>query len=419
MAVKKVNIAEVIGGGYREFWNSKHRYLVCKGSRGSKKSCTAALKIIYNMMKYPQANTLVIRRVFNTLRDSCWTQLKWAAERLGVSHLWKFTLSPLEATYLPTNQKILFRGLDDPMSVTSITVDKGYLCWVWLEEAYQVEDEDSFNKVDLSIRGELPDNYFKQFIITFNPWNEHHWLKKRFFDNPDDNTLALTTTYKCNEWLGSDDIALFEQMKIRNPRRFRIEGEGEWGISEGLIYENFTEQEFDYREISKRKNTRAVFGLDWGYSNDPTAFIAAIVDQDTKEIYIFDEHYQKAMVNSEIASMIKYKGYAKEQIIGDSSEPKSIEELKRAGILRIKPAAKGKDSILNGIQFIQDFKLIVHPKCENTIIELSNYCWDTKDGIAINKPIDSYNHLMDALRYSMEQIKKKELFITDKSFYNI
>ena len=419
MAVKKVNIAEVIGGGYREFWNSKHRYLVCKGSRGSKKSCTAALKIIYNMMKYPQANTLVIRRVFNTLRDSCWKQLKWAAERLGVSHLWKFTLSPLEATYLPTGTKILFRGMDDPMSITSITVDKGYLCWVWLEEAYQVEDEDSFNKVDLSIRGELPDNYFKQFIITFNPWNEHHWLKKRFFDSPDENTLALTTTYKCNEWLGSDDIALFEQMKIRNPRRFRIEGEGEWGISEGLIYENFTEQEFDYREISKRKNTRAVFGLDWGYSNDPTAFICAIVDQDTKEIYIFDEHYQKAMVNSEIASMIKYKGYAKEQIIGDSSEPKSIEELKRAGILRIKPAAKGKDSILNGIQFIQDFKLIVHPKCENTIIELSNYCWDTKDGIAINKPIDSYNHLMDALRYSMEQIKKKELFITDKSFYNI
>ena len=416
---KRVNIADVIGSGYKEFWFSKHRYLVCKGSRGSKKSCSAALKIIYNMMKYPQANTLVIRRVFNTLRDSCWKQLKWAAERLGVSHLWKFTLSPLEATYLPTGTKILFRGMDDPMSITSITVDKGYLCWVWLEEAYQVEDEDSFNKVDLSIRGELPDNYFKQFIITFNPWNEHHWLKKRFFDNPDENTLALTTTYRCNEWLGKDDIALFEQMKIRNPRRYRIEGEGEWGISEGLIYENFIEQEFDYREISKRKSARAVFGLDWGYSNDPTAFIAAIVDQDTKEIFIFDEHYQKAMVNSEIASMIKYKGYAKEQIIGDSAEPKSIEELKRAGILRIKGAAKGKDSILNGIQFIQDFKLIVHPKCENTIIELSNYCWDTKDGIAINKPIDAYNHLMDALRYSMEQIKKKELFVTDKSFYNI
>ena len=287
------------------------------------------------------------------------------------------------------------------------------------EEAYQVENEDDFNKVDLSVRGELPEGYYKQFIITFNPWNEHHWLKRRFFDVEDDNVLALTTTYKNNEWLGPDDIALFEDMKVRNPRRYRIEGDGDWGISEGLIYENFVEQEFDYREISKRKNTKAIFGLDYGYTNDPTALIAAIVDQEAKEIYIFDEHYQKAMTNSDIVKMIKYKGYAKETIIADSSEPKSIEEIKRAGILRIKGAAKGRDSILNGIQFIQDFKLIVHPKCENTLVELNNYCWDIKDGIAINKPIDTYNHLMDALRYAMEQIKKKELFVTDKSFYNL
>ena len=136
MAAKRVNIAEVVGGGYKEFWNSKHRYLCVKGSRGSKKSCTAALKIIYNMMKYDKANTLVIRRVFNTLRDSCWTQLKWAAERLQVSHLWKFNLSPLSAEYLPTGQKIYFRGMDDPMSITSITVDKGYLCWVWLRKKH-------------------------------------------------------------------------------------------------------------------------------------------------------------------------------------------------------------------------------------------------------------------------------------------
>ena len=125
------------------------------------------------------------------------------------------------------------------------------------------------------------------------------------------------------------------------------------------------------------------------------------------------------MVNSEIAAMIKYKGYAKEQIIADSAEQKSIEEIKRAGIPRIKPAAKGPDSIRNGIQFIQDYKIIVHPKCENTLIELSNYCWDTKDGVAINKPIDAYNHLMDALRYAMEAIKRKELYLTDKRFYNL
>jgi phage terminase large subunit len=377
------------------------------------------MKIIYKMMQYPLANTLVIRRVFNTHKDSTFAQLKWAVNNLGVRHLWKFSLSPLEATYIPTGQKILFRGTDDPMSITSITVEKGYICFCWFEEFFQITDEDSFNKIDMSIRGELPEGYYKQIIMTFNPWSEKHWIKKRFYDNPDENTLALTTTYKTNEWLGPDDIALFESMKVRNPRRYAIEGLGEWGIAEGLVYEDFVEREFDYQEISKRKSVTSIFGLDFGYTNDPTAFICALVDQDTKELYIFDEHYEKAMTNSEIAAMIKYKGYAKEVIIADSSEPKSIEEIKRAGVMRIKGAAKGKDSILNGIQLIQDYKIIVHPKCENTILELSNYVWDTKDGVMINKPIDDYNHLLDSLRYGMERIKKKDLFVTDKSFYNI
>lgn len=377
------------------------------------------MKIIYRMMQYPLANTLVIRRVFNTHKDSTFAQLKWAVNNLGVRHLWKFSLSPLEATYIPTGQKILFRGTDDPMSITSITVEKGYICFCWFEEFFQITDEDSFNKIDMSIRGELPEGYYKQIIMTFNPWSEKHWIKKRFYDNPDENTLALTTTYKTNEWLGPDDIALFESMKIRNPRRYAIEGLGEWGIAEGLVYEDFVEREFDYQEISKRKSVTSIFGLDFGYTNDPTAFICALVDQDAKELYIFDEHYEKAMTNSEIAAMIKYKGYAKEVIIADSSEPKSIEEIKRAGVMRIKGAAKGKDSILNGIQLIQDYKIIVHPKCENTILELSNYVWDTKDGVMINKPIDDYNHLLDSLRYGMERIKKKDLYITDKSFYNI
>lgn len=420
MAMKKrVNIAQVIGAGYKDFWFSQHRYLIVKGGRGSKKSTTAALKIIYTMMKQPLTNALVIRRVFNTLRDSCFQQLKWAVERLQVSHLWKFTLSPLEAVYLPTGQRILFRGLDDPMSITSITVDKGYINLVWFEEFYQVEKEDDFNKIDMSIRGEMEPGYYKQIIMTFNPWSEKHWIKRRFFDNPDSNTLALTTTYKCNEWLGPDDIALFESMKVNNPRRYRIEGEGEWGVSQGLIYTNVSEREFDVLEVSKRPGTTSIFGLDFGYTNDPTAFICGIVDEKAKELYIYDEHYEKAMTNSDIAKMIKYKGYAKEQIIADSAEPKSIEEIKRAGIPRIKAAAKGKDSILNGIQLIQDYKLIVHPKCENTLLELSNYIWDTKDGAMINKPIDDYNHLLDALRYGMERIKRRDIFITDKSFYNL
>lgn len=401
----KINLPQIVGKGYATYWNYKGRYRVVKGGRGSKKSTTTALWIIYNMMKYPLANTLVIRRVFNTHKDSTYTQLKWASNILKVSHLWKFSKSPLEATYIPTGQKILFRGLDDPMSITSITVEHGHLCWCWFEEAFQIMNEDDFNKVDMSIRGELPKGYFKQITLSFNPWSEKHWLKKRFFDIKDEDILAITTDYTCNEFLGEDDKKLFEKMKINNPRRYNIEGLGNWGIAEGLVYSNFEELDFNVENIKKRPNVKSAFGLDFGYTNDPTAFIASLIDLDNMEIFIFDEHYQKAMSNKMIADMIKYKGYAKERIVGDSSEPKSIDDIKRQGIYRIKGARKGKDSILNGIQYIQDFKIYVHPKCENTIIELSNYVWDTKEGNVINKPIDDYNHLMDALRYSLEDIR--------------
>ena len=401
----KINLPQIVGKGYATYWNYKGRYRVVKGGRGSKKSTTTALWIIYNMMKYPLANTLVIRRVFNTHKDSTYTQLKWASNVLKVSHLWKFSKSPLEATYIPTGQKILFRGLDDPMSITSITVEHGHLCWCWFEEAFQVMNEDDFNKVDMSIRGELPKGYFKQITLSFNPWSEKHWLKKRFFDIKDEDVLAITTNYTCNEFLGEDDKKLFEKMKINNPRRYNIEGLGNWGIAEGLVYSNFEELDFNVENIKKRPNVKSAFGLDFGYTNDPTAFIASLIDLDNMEIFIFDEHYQKAMSNKDIANMIKYKGYSKERIVGDSSEPKSIDDIKRQGIYRLKGARKGKDSILNGIQYIQDFKIYVHPKCENTLIELSNYVWDTKEGNVINKPIDDYNHLMDALRYSLEDIR--------------
>lgn len=403
----KINLAKKIGKGYKTFWNFKGRYRAVKGSRGSKKSTTTAQWIIYNMMKYPLANTLVLRRVFNTHKDSTWTQLKWATNNLGVSHLWHFSKSPLEATYKPTGQKILFRGLDDPMSITSITVEKGYLCWGWFEEAFQVMNEDDFNKIDMSIRGELPPGYFKQITLTFNPWSEKHWLKKRFFDNPDDNTLALTTNYMCNEWLGEDDIKLFESIKKNNPRRYKIEGLGEWGIAEGLVYENFEELEFNIEEISKQQGVVSYFGLDFGYTNDPTAFIALLVDKANSAIYIFDEIYKKALTNQDIFNEISYKGYAKEKIIADSAEPKSITELRKLGLRRCVPAKKGKDSILFGIQRIQNYKIYVHPRCENTLVELNNYVYDTKEGKIINKPIDDYNHLMDAMRYACEDLGKK------------
>lgn len=403
-----VNLSEVVGGGYKTFWNYKGRYRVVKGGRGSKKSTTTALNIITRMMEYPLANTLVVRKVFKDHRDSTWKQLKWATRQLKVFHLWDFKVSPTEAIYLPTGQSIYFRGLDDPMSVTSITVDTGHLCWAWFEEAYQIVNEDDFDKVDMSIRGELPPGYFKQITLSFNPWNERHWLKKRFFDDENPNVLALTTNYLCNEFLGQDDIDLYEWMRIHNPKRYKIEGLGDWGTSEGTIFNNWFINAFDRYEIAKREGIVSAFGLDFGFSVDPSALPASLVDVKNLEIYVFDEIYAKALLNIEIADRIIAKGFQKEMIVADSSEPKSIVELRKAGIRRIKAADKGPDSIRAGIHFIQQFKIIVHPSCVNFINELSNYTWaKNKDGQTINKPIDEFNHLLDAFRYSLEPIRKR------------
>ena len=169
MKTKSIKLPEIVGKGYKSYWNFRGRYDVCKGSRASKKSKTTALRIIYNMMKYDQSNTLVVRKTYRTLKDSCFTDLKWATKRLEVENLWEFKHSPLEATYLRTGQKILFRGLDDPLKVTSITVEYGYLCWAWLEESYEITSEKDFDTLDESIRGELPPYLWKQWMITFNP----------------------------------------------------------------------------------------------------------------------------------------------------------------------------------------------------------------------------------------------------------
>ena len=414
MKSKKIRLPELVGKGYKDFWNFKGRYRVCKGSRGSKKSKTTALFFIYSMMKYPGANLLVVRKVYRTLKDSCFTDLKWAINILGVQDYWSVKESPLEIIYIPTGQKILFRGLDDPLKVTSITVETGNLCWAWIEEAYEINKEQDFNMLDESIRGKIEEPLYKQITLTFNPWNERHWLKKRFFDVEDENIMAKTTNYMCNEWLDESDKKLFEDMKKNNPRRYQVAGLGNWGIVEGRVYENWEEKEFDVNEISKRKGVKSAFGLDFGYTNDPSAFFCGLIDTANKEIYVFDEIYKNAMKNRQIAEEIIRKGYGKEKIVADSQEPKSIDELYDLGLKGIRKSRKGRDSINNGVQYIQDYKIIIHPRCVNFITEISNYMWDKdKFDNPVNKPVDDFNHLMDAMRYALESCSKGPIFSFD------
>ena len=292
MSVSKANevsVQEIVGRGYEAFWNSKKRYVVCKGSRMSKKSTTAALKIITKMMEYPLANTLVVRKTATTLLDSCYAQLLWAINKLGVKKWWEPKLSPLSIIYKPTGQKILFRGLDDADKVTSVTVEHGILCWGWLEEAYEVEDEDDFKKLDESLRGKMPDGYYIQWLITFNPWNSSSWLKARFFDNPDEDTLALTTTYKCNEFLSDADLNRFRIMKERDPERYKVAGLAEWGNPEGTFFHQWRSNKHIIEPFKIPQGWRRYRTMDWGTAH-PYACYWAAVDYDDN-IYIYRELY--------------------------------------------------------------------------------------------------------------------------------
>lgn len=399
----ELSLSDLIGKGYKEFWNCKKRFRVVKGSRGSKKSVTMAYWTIINMMANPEANVLVLRRYDRTLRQSCFAVLQWVLQKLEVAQYWKITTSPLEMTYIQTGQKILFRGLDDPLKVTSIAVTHGVLCWVWIEEAYELEAEEDFNKLEMSIRGQVPKGLYKQFTLTFNPWSEC-WLKTRFFDNPDEDTLAMTTTYTCNEWLDEADLKEFEKMRVNSPRRYRIEGLGDWGISEGLIYSNTERRDIKLQDFVGQRGYNAFYGLDFGFT-DPTAFVGGFINFEQKEIYILMEMYEPGLTNQDTAERLKAKGIRHEVIKCDAAEPKSIEELRKAGI-NAKAAAKGPDSVKFGIQKLQNFKIIYSPDCVNFEHEIKNYCWaKDRQGKQTDSPDHEYSHLMDALRYAIVDLK--------------
>lgn len=393
----KISLKAVVGKGYRQFWEFRGRYRICKGSRASKKSKTTALWFIYHMMKYSGANTLVIRKTFNTCRTSVFTDLKWAVHRLGVDNKWRWTSSPLEMEYIPTGQKIYFRGLDDPLKITSISVDVGVLCWAWIEEFYEITKEEDFNFIDESIRGRVEEPLFKQITMTMNPWSERHFAKRRFFDVISDDILAITTNYLCNEWLDDADKRMFEDMKANRPKRYRVAGLGEWGVEEGLVFENWHVE--DLAEKIPHFD-RIHCGCDFGW-NDPTAMIKVHLDKDRKEIYVFAEVYRQHMGDDELEKVSR-EFFGKNVITCDCAKPETIYFLNSKGLMAV-PSIKGSESILRGIRWLQGYEIIVDKSCNHFIDEISQYSWQKdKFGNILEKAMDLNNHLLDALRYALE-----------------
>lgn len=406
-----VSLKKVVGQGYDDVFQWKGRYIVIKGSRASKKSKTAALFLISKMVREQYGNCLCIRKTSTTLRNSCFSDCKWAISKLKLEKYFKFRENPLQITYLPTGTVILFRGLDEPLKLTSLSFDVGILSTIWWEEFYEIDDEKDFNTIDESMRGEAPPGIIKQHICTFNPWNEKWWGKKRFFDNPDSETLAKTTTWKINEYIDDADKRLFLNMKKNNPARYRVAGEAEWGVADGVIYENWEVLGFDWRDFINKRDYKSVFGLDFGYATSPNAFVAAFVNYKEKTIFVFDEMYEHGVTNQVMAKKLLYKNYGKEVIYCDAARPDSIDELRQCGCTRVRKGMKGNDSVLYGIQYLQNFHIYVHPNCKNFIMEISNYHW-AKDrfGNATEKPEKEYDHLLDALRYAVTSSARRAIY---------
>ena len=306
-----VDLPSIVGKGYGSFWTDKHRYRVVKGGRASKKSTTMALWLPANIMKYPLSNGLVVRKTYNTHHDSTFALLKWAVDRLKVAQHWQFKENPLEAVYKPTGQKILFRGFDDVLKLTSITVDKGVLCWVWMEECFEVEDEKDFQTLDETIRGEMPEGLWKQITLTYNPWVNSHWTKTRFFDNEDPDAFTLTTTYKCNEWLDEADRQLIENLNIKeingkpnpayNPERYQVVGLGEYGIPGGAYFDEFRKDIHVIEPIPIPDDWRRYVTIDYGLDKLAAYWIA--VDWHNKA-YGYREVYESGLLISDAAKKV-------------------------------------------------------------------------------------------------------------------
>lgn len=375
------------------------RYEIYYGGAGSGKSVFVAQKLILKALKSTR-KVLVIRKVGTTLKDSVFQLIVDMLKKWGIYQYCKVNLSTYTIT-LSNNSIFLFKGMDDSEKIKSITD----ITDIWCEEATELV-EDDYTQLDLRLRAAAGD---LQLICSFNPISKVNWVYKKWF-RPEviinDNTMILKTTYRDNRFLPPEYIEALEEKITSNPTYYKIYALGDFVSLDKLVFQNYKVEEFDNAEIKGQ----LLVGLDFGFVNDITALTASILDEDNKKIYIFKEWGATNKTNDEIAKIIVSLGFGKSTIIADSAEQKSIEEIKRLGVSRIIPCSKGKDSILHGIQKLQQYEIIVHPSCEGVITELENYSWkkDARSGEYINQPIDSFNHYLDSLRYSLQVVENNK-----------
>lgn len=351
-------------------------------------------------------NCVCVRQNYNTLFDSCYQDLIWACERLHVTHMFDFHKSPLRITRKDTGQVVMFKGFNDPLSLTSMSVSTGYLNLCWIEEAYQLRSEEDFDKLDYSIRGTLEEGYFFKIILTFNPYSNRHFLYKKFFAVDNSNALCWTTTYKQNPFVGKEFDLLMEEMKQNNPRKYRVLGLGDWGIDGDLIFDNWRVEDLDLKSVPNADKLVISTGMDFGFQH-LTGVIQIAIDFELSKIYVFKELSGRFMTADDMVDLLKKNEIDKELIWADSSRPEVIEHLNRKGCKNVKGIKKGKDSVLTSIQELQDFEIILDSSCKQLEEEMSLYTWEKdKEGNTLEKPVKDFDDLVDSLRYAWMGARK-------------
>lgn len=405
-----IKISSLIPKPFHSVWKAaKDRdilHVVCKGGRGSGKSSAIAHILIQLIMRYA-VNAVAIRKIDNTLEQSVYEQLKWAVVEQQVMHLFKFNKSPLRITYLPRGNYIAFRGAQNPERIKSLKDARFPFAIAWIEELAEFKTEDEVKTITNSLlRGELGDSLFYKFFYSYNPpKRKSSWVNKKYETQfQPSNTFVHHSTYLDNPFIAKEFIEEANATKQRNERRYRWEYLGE-AIGSGVVpFDNLEFRTITDEKVANFDNCRD--GVDFGYANDPLAFVRWHYDKKHATIYAIKELYGVKISNRKLAEWIQNQGYSTDHIYCDSAEPKSIAELRNEhGIKHVQGVKKGPDSVEYGEEWLGDLEaIVIDPKrTPNIAREFENidYAMD-RDGNPLPRLIDKDNHTIDATRYALD-----------------
>lgn len=375
------------------------------GGASSGKSHGVIQKVVFKSLqawKYPR-KVLFLRKVGSSVYDSIFEDVKQCLEAWGLLGACKVNNSAYRIE-LPNGAQFIFKGLDNPEKIKSI---KG-ISDVVMEEASEFTLDD-YTQLTLRLRDKKHPN--KQIYLMFNPVSKVNWVYNAFFVKKPKNTVIYQTTYRDNRFLDEVTKENIEELANRNEAYYKIYALGEFATLDKLVFPKYKKQLLNKEEL---KQFPSYFGLDYGFINDPSAFMHIKIDDENRRLYIVEEYVRKGLTNDKIAEAIKALGYLKEIIRADSAEKKSNQELRNLDIPRVIDVMKGPGSVMQGIQYILQYEIIVDERCVKTIEELENYTWkkDRATNEYINEPVDSYNHCLDAMRYAIQDRifqAKKEL----------